>query len=422
MILGRGGALSAALVLSLAGAASAPCPAAEPDRLSGAEKLRPFFQALTALEQHRARAPVRILQIGDSHTANDAFSGRLRELLQTRFGAAGRGWLPAGVPYKYFQPRLVTVSETGWRHLRPSDTAEKPVLGLDAVVARAAEPEARMTLAAADPDGFDRVSVEFIARPGGQPLSLRVDQNPPVRIATTAPKAVVRRSDLMLPKPARQVKLVATGSPGTEVLGWAVERRRSGIIYENHGSIGATARLLEKLGPEAVSFELADRKPALLVVAFGTNEGFRDGLDLAEYAARFRGSISALAKRARGAAVLVLGPPDGNRRPSECSGEATCRAGAAARDDSCAWTVPANLAEVRAVQRRVALRQGWAFWDWSAAMGGACAIDKWLRQDPPLAMPDHVHLSKAGYAFAADKLFADLMRAYEDSKRTTRRR
>ena len=40
------------------------------------------------------------MQIGDSHTANDSFSGRLRELFQARFGDAGRGVLPPGVPYR----------------------------------------------------------------------------------------------------------------------------------------------------------------------------------------------------------------------------------------------------------------------------------------------------------------------------------
>jgi lysophospholipase L1-like esterase len=207
-----------------------------------------------------------------------------------------------------------------------------------------------------------------------------------------------------------------------ELLGWAVERRRSGIIYENHGSIGATVRLLEKLDPAAVSFELADRKPALIVIAFGTNEGFRDDIDVTDYTTRFRAAVGALAKRARGAAILVLGPPDGNRRPAECSGDAGCNAGAQANGDNCAWAVPPKLAEIRTVQRRVALRQGWAFWDWSAATGGACGMHRGLGDNPPLAMPDHVHLSKTGYALTADRLFADLMRAYDDWKRAPRRR
>ena len=423
MSCGRGAALiGAAPLLLILWTMLAPGHAAEPARLIGAEKLRPFFTALAALDQRRSRAPVRIMQIGDSHTASDSFSGRMRERLQDRFGAAGRGWLPAGVPYKYFQPRLVTVSETGWRHLRASDTDDKPPLGLDAVVARATEADARMTLSSNDADGFDRVAVEFVARPDGQPLTIRADQNPPARIVTAAPKIGVRRSEVLLPKPAHQLDLVASGPPGTEVLGWAVERRRSGVIYENHGSVGGTVRLLERLDPATVSFELADRRPALLVIAFGTNEGFRDGLDPADYAARFRAAVGSLARRARGGAVLVLGPPDGNRRPGECAGNAGCSVGPSTQGDNCAWTVPPKLAEVRAAQRRLALRQGWAFWDWSAAMGGACSMHQGLGEDPPLAMPDHVHLSKAGYVRTADRLFTDLMRAYDEWKRAPRRR
>jgi len=420
---GRGALfLCAALLLPILGVMTmASGRAAEPERLAGAEKLRPFFQAMAALEKHRTRGPIRILQVGDSHTANDSFSGQMRERLQSRFGAAGRGWLPAGVPYKYFQPRLVSVTESGWRHLRPSTPGEKPPLGLDAVVSKATEADARMSLGSSEADGFDRVAIEFVARPGGEPLTIQVDENPPVRIATAAPKVGVRRSEVLLPKPAHQLQLVAPGAPVLELLGWAVERRRSGIIYENHGSIGATVRLLEKLDPAAVSFELADRKPALIAIAFGTNEGFRDDIDLTDYAARYRAAVSALAKRARGAAILVLGPPDGNRRPAECSGDAGCNASAQANGDSCAWTVPPRLAEIRTVQRRAALRQGWAFWDWSAAMGGACGMHRGLAEVAALAMPDHVHLSKTGYALTADRLFADLMRAYDDWKRAPRR-
>ena len=49
-------------------------------------------------------------------------------------------------------------------------------------------------------------------------------------------------------------------------------------------------------------------------------------------------------------------------------------------------------------------------------MGGMCSIDRMSAADPPLAMPDRVHLSGAGYRAMADLLFADLMRAYEDWK------
>src|SRR6185436_16916050 len=115
---------------------------------------------------------------------NDSFSGRLRERLQARFGAAGRGWLPAGIPFAYFRPALVTVEETGWRHIKPGAEAAGVPLGLDGVAAEAVGPEARMTLTSGEPQGFDRAAIAFIARPGGASLALRIDDRPPRAIST----------------------------------------------------------------------------------------------------------------------------------------------------------------------------------------------------------------------------------------------
>ena len=108
--------------LLLGGAAAlliASCATAPPQSPSDAEiaaklgpsaPLLPLYRALS----RGAATVVVILQIGDSHTANDSFSGRLRELFQARFGDAGRGVLPPGVPYRWYRPARVTVTSEGW--------------------------------------------------------------------------------------------------------------------------------------------------------------------------------------------------------------------------------------------------------------------------------------------------------------------
>jgi len=170
--------------------AAPPRPPAGAARLAGPQALRAFFQGLGALERRRTRRPLRILQIGDSHTANDAFSGRLRERLQQRFGAAGRGWLPAGIPFAYFRPQLVTVEESGWRHLRPAEAGPGVPLGLDASAAQSGNPAAQMILTSTEPEGFDRFAVEFVARPNGAPLRLRIDGARPIQVPTAAPRCL----------------------------------------------------------------------------------------------------------------------------------------------------------------------------------------------------------------------------------------
>lgn len=411
-------ALSAAIVavivlqacLGTAPGPPAP-PRAAPARLAGPSALAPFFSALAALDRRQAERPLRIIQIGDSHTANDSLSGRMREQFQQRFGDAGRGWLPAGVPYKYYQPRLVSVSETGWRHVKPRDNEPGLAFGLDAVDAQSDPRGAEMTIDSTGADGFDRFAVEFLARPRGSAFTLRIDDGEPIRVSTAAAHAAVARFGRALDPPAHHVVLNAGGRPPVDLLGWTVERGGPGIIYENHGTIGATVDLLAQIAPEAVAYELAVRQPALLVVAFGTNEGFSDELDPARYAQRFYDAIAELRRHAPQAAILILGTPDANRVDKGCQAAACGSA-----PGLCTWQEPPKLAEVRDAQRRVAETAGWAYWDWFRAMGGTCGIDRMTRLDPAMAAPDHVHLTKAGYEMIADALFGDLMNAYGDWK------
>src|SRR5580704_16097324 len=160
-------------------------------RLVPADALDAFYGALDALERRQVEHPVRIVQIGDSHTANDAFSGRLRERLQGRFGAAGRGWLPAGIPFKYFHPNLVEVSEAGWQHYRPSDHMAGIALGLDGVVAESRAPSSVMALQSTEQAGFDKFAVEFLTRPGGSPFTVQVDDRPAIRVSTAEEETAV---------------------------------------------------------------------------------------------------------------------------------------------------------------------------------------------------------------------------------------
>ena len=411
LIIVIGGPLLLQACLSTQEASPPPAPAG-PTHLSSPEALAPFYAAIAALDGNRTRQPVRIMQIGDSHTANDSLSGRLRDRLQARFSPSGRGWLPAGVPFKYYRPHLVRVEETGWRHVKPSDHAGV-ALGLDASAAISQPPaggaaDPSMTLESTDPAGFDRFAVEFLTQPNGAAFTVAIDDGTPVRVSTAAAAASIKSVALPLDRPGHHVELRAAERPPVALLGWDVERQVPGIIYENHGTIGATVGLLEQMTPEAVSFELDERRPALLIVAFGTNEGFDNDLDLDRYAARFRADVEALRRKAHGAPVLVLGAPDGNRAERGCQPDPCGTANA-----ECKWREPPKLAPVRDIQRRAAAEAGWAYWDWFDAMGGICSIDHMAAASPPLAMPDHVHLSSPGYQAMADLLFGDLMRGYE---------
>jgi len=374
-----------------------------PPRLSDGGGLRPLFAALADIEAGAAPRPVVAIQIGDSHSAADLFSGRMRELFQERFGAAGRGMMPAGLPYNYYRPRMARVAETGdWRRAS-SFTASGP-FGIGGVIQQSADAGAQMTLTETEPAGFDRAFFEVLRQPGGGTLRMQVDDREPHEFATAAGAAGPHWVEFDAPRGSHRLTL---GGAAT-VLAWGTQRQTSGIVYENFGVVGATVDVIGHWDPGTVAAELARRDPALIVVVFGTNEGVRPPQSLTRYAERFAARVKALRGAVPGAAVLVVGPPDVGRHGQPPV--AGCDAD---------WAPPPGIAIVREAQREVARREGWYFWDWQAAMGGLCAADRWARQDPPLELADHIHQKPDGYRRSAELLFAAIMDEYRQYRSAT---
>jgi len=376
----------------------APSDAEAAARLGPAAPLLPLYRALAR------GGTVTILQIGDSHTANDSFSGRMRELFQARFGDAGRGVLPPGVPYRYYRPARVTVTSEGWSVVSSyrGDPGPFGVTGLR----QHADGPAEMTLTVDDPDDLDRIEIEVLRQPGGGTLDATLEAGGGGAIATAAPTPTA----VWLPVPAapgsHALTLRARGDGPVDVLAWRVARGRPGVTYANLGTISADVGLMDAWDQAILRADLAHLAPAMIVLAFGTNDGFSDATDPAAYAEAFAARLAALRAAAPGAALLVLGPPDAYRRRGKRSTAPT------ACDDP-GWTEPANLAPVREAERAVAARDGVYFWDWQAAMGGPCSMLRWAVTDPPMAAPDRVHLFAPGYQATAEALFGMLMQGYD---------
>ncbi len=385
------------LGLAVAGCLQQPPGPAMPEaevtaRLGPFAPLHRYFAALNAAPGR----PVTVLQIGDSHTANDAFSTAMREALQARFGDGGRGMLPPGIAFRTYNPAQVQVTATGWQAISSMEVGAPGPFGITAMRQRAEDAAAEMLLTA-DPGRLAMVELELLRQPGGGGLSVQVDGASPVVIRTGAEQRHVAFVKIATDSATRQLRLRPVGDGPVELLGWRTRRDGGGLTWSNLGTIGATIGLTARWDRETVAMELRHLAPDLLVVAFGTNEGFTPETDRAGYAALFTHRVQMLSAAAPGAAVLVLGPPDGSL---------PARAGSAGRPEPCesGRLQPPHLAFVRQAQRQAAVQQGWFFWDWQEAMGGDCAMARFVRAEPPLALPDHVHLRTAGYRLTAARL------------------
>lgn len=406
-------AVGIAAVLSASAAAAqtpyeptpGPTPGAVvcPGGLCQPEALGSLFEALAATEAGTPERPVHILQLGDSHTAGDRITGKVRAVMQGRFGDGGRGVLPPGVPHEGYSPMQVEVTATDWRiNLAPLTYPgfEPFPVGLTNVWSLYTEAESRLTLRPDTPLATTEIRLCWEA-PWGVILS---DEDETwaveaerkgwwlscggVRPMTTPGELIARPID-----PDRPVALLDH---------IRLTKRGPGVVVSNLGMVGATLADLAARTEEVVIDQLTEWRPDLIILAYGVNEGFDDGLDPVAYERLLRGQIDRLRLRAPAASLMILGAPDALRNGVEggCSADGM-------------RAPPPSLALVRDVQRRVAADMGVAFWDWHGRMGGDCSADRLALMADPHVRGDRVHFTSAGADWIGGVLAGDLMAAYD---------
>ena len=179
--------------------------------------------------------------------------------------------------------------------------------------------------------------------------------------------------------------------------------------------VGSQLAQFARTDDAVLAEELKAYKPDLIVLAFGTNEGFAPRFDPVAYEAILRLQIARLRRLSDDAPMLLLGAPDAlSRQPAlraNAPGDAVdcepAQSGAGARAPLFA---PPGLAAVRRIQRKIAAELGLAWWDWQAEMGGPCTALSWVKRDMPLMRGDYVHFNTAGGLEIARRLQDDLDR------------
>jgi lysophospholipase L1-like esterase len=391
-----------------------------PDRdcvgnLCGIHALAPYFRALEGRTTLPGAPSVEILQLGDSHSAGDAISGGWRDLLQARYGTAGRGVLPPGSPYWGFLPRQVRVAQTGaWKveatfgHDAASDGGA--VFGMSGYRLTATAAGASFTLSADPQAQFDRVVVCGLTAPGAGAYSVSWPTGSSV-VSLEGAEGVDCHA-FEAPVLASDVQVRAESAPVT-LISWGTFRG-GGVSVSNLGVVGAQLRHFARADDIALARELAIYAPDLIVLEFGTNEGFGGRFDAASYESVLRAQIVRLRRLSHETPILVLGAPDAETHRPELRHNASQGDGSAAAGfEAAGWYPPPALEEIRRIQKRVALAEGAAFWDWNAAMGGAGAAVEWAARQPPLMRKDHVHYTAEGGSEVARRLEADLDAADE---------
>jgi lysophospholipase L1-like esterase len=342
--------------------------------------LVPFFELLS--EGQRNSQPVHILQFGDSHTASDDWVNAMRGEFQAKYGVGGPGFTYAGRPYRgYRRFDVPGNNSSGWVTEGTLSRLGDGRDGLGGVSISTNRARETVTLTSS----AERLQLLFLTQPGGGSLSLSMDGTVVAHISTAG--TLGPGFYLYLPSPGEHLYELRTNDAApVRLLGWAADNNR-GVTLETLGINGAQASMILNWDDAIWPAQLAARDPALIILAYGTNEANRPIFDPEDYRHSLRAVIAKVRKATPVASILLVGPPDcGARSP-----------------------LP-HLDAVLAIQHAVAAETGVAFWDWRQHMGGPGSTALWVRAG--LGQGDHIHLTGDGYRLLGKTLFEELEMEY----------
>ncbi|HBY59734.1 MAG TPA: hypothetical protein DEH78_07910 [Solibacterales bacterium] len=365
-------------------------PVPPPDTaLANEGALVPFFELLYQLERGERAAPVRVLHYGDSHTAADEWTGTLRALFQGKFGDAGPGFVQAGRPWNSFRRKdAMNRASRHWYTDGLFGRKGDGLYGLAGVSITSARPREWVTFEAE----FKTLELWFMKQPGGGSFEVSGDGTEFEPVSTDGLIEPGYAAFDLSSAGRHTVRLETAERAAVRLFGWVAEKANAGLTYETLGINGAQAGMQLDWDERLHAEHIRRRDPALIVVAYGTNEAGSRELTYESYRAQFGAVLQRLRAAAPAAAILVAGPPDRYYRQRR------------------KWYPMLSMDWVVRAQRDAAAEQGCAFWDQRAKMGGTGTMPRWVREG--LAQRDHVHMTGAGYRRLGEMLFGDMMEPY----------
>lgn len=377
------------------------------------------------------RTGITILQIGDSHTAADFMTGELRRLLQAKYGDGGAGYMSAGRPHIGVRSSAFRINASqGWSYEALQQSVDVAKFWLSGFNAIAKEEGETISFKSDTPFNFDRIEIQALRQPKGGAIEIRLDGvfQSEVSLVGDAREPVVVQ---LLPERSatdrvREITITTKGEGVVNLSSVAVYNRKTGISYNSVGFPGATVDIVNKFDEVILENELKRLAPQIVVLAFGTNEGFSDSLDLERYRLSYERAIGKIRRALPNTTIVMMAPPDAARGPKKQDAEKNDKnekkaplAKIVRQDGDCGeWKTPVNLNKVRELQEQIAKRYKLVYWNWASIMPAECGADRWANLSPPLVAKDRVHFTMEGYRQTAAQFLKVLLPVIEQVRQS----
>lgn len=361
-----------------------------------------FALALKDLAYGKRDTPVRILHYGDSILTTDELSGRVRYILQRKFGDGGHGFVLLAKPWTWYNH--IGISQGGtidkWK-IRPFTSAplKDGLYGLGGVAflaQRGKNAKAWIQTAAVGDQGrvVKTFDIAYLEQPGGGSFDVYTDNVLRTTVKTSGDEKTTRHAKITVKQGKSKLKIRSNNDGSLRLFGVILETGESGVVYDSLAINGARATALARFNKSHWQEEMKYRNPSLIIIMMGANEGANKFLNLKQYRKDFAKILTTVKSATPDASCLVVGPLD------QATKIETGRLGSK--------KMPGKLSRV---QRDVAFQTGCAFFNTYVAMGGDGSMAKWATSG--LGGGDLIHPTKNGAQKLGNWLAEALLHAYQ---------
>jgi len=213
------------------------------------------------------------------------------------------------------------------------------------------------------------------------------------------PQAALQTVKWKIPPQTGTLKLVFEGRHSPDFYGISLESE-TGVFMDNIAMRGSSGTIFNQMDLSVLRQQAGNDHVAMLILQYGGNSVpyIKSQKQVDDYQKWFNAQIRSLKKLFPEAAILVIGPSDMSIKVAD------------------KYETYPFLPQVRDGLKKAAFDQGAVFFDLYEAMGGKNSMPNWVKSDPPLASPDHIHFAPAGSAMVSDWIINAFKRAESNAK------
>jgi hypothetical protein len=349
-----------------------------------------FYASL--YQTQNKKGVTRISYFGDSIIANDKISSTLREKFQTKFGYSGPGWLSLADLWKWAKHEQVFKKFS-------SEWVKKSVMGpyighrkygYGGIFVHSLGRGIDTTFQIKGKYGkINRVKATYLMNMEGGSFNVVVLDKIVKTIDTKGEQNKEMMLSLQIP-PTKRVKIQSASSGVVKFTGVVLENSTPGVVVDFISLTGASFFHLDLIDHKHWQKEIRMRNPNLMIFHFGANES-DNGINT-DYEKKISKLITRTLKDKNNLSCLVMGSTD---KITKKSGEYKTK-----------WIIK----RINRLLRKIALKNGCAFYDSWKSMGGEASILEWQKKE--LAVSDFTHLTIKGGKLFGSTLYMSLIKGY----------